>query len=220
MKQNMPKKSIKQVGTDSAEYAAIGDRAVFEMYQAFMAGYVKRINDATFNVTIGGVRVGSAKYTRLAQINLQNRVITFSRYAVENVPERGRRYLVLHELAHVKERSHNQNFWQHVERYEPDYRKVGKALQVAFSKNVRDDKEKRMLELLKNPVDGQIESAAKMLGARLINNKSVESLLLASQIEDTEEEPGDSYECMEDEFSMWDDNSTGTIHGGSDEEEF
>ncbi|MBS1956762.1 MAG: DUF45 domain-containing protein [Cyanobacteria bacterium SZAS-4] len=217
----MPKKSIKQVGVESAEYAAIGDRAVLEMYQAFMAGYVKRINDATFGVTIGGVRIGSAKYSRLAQINLRTRVITFSRFAVENVPERGRRYLVLHELAHVKEYNHNQKFWGHVERFEPDYRHVGKSLQSAFSKNVREEQQKRVLELLKNPVDGQIETAAKILGARLMNNKTVESLLLTTQSSEErfDEDSGESYECMEDEFSMWDDNGAGTINGGSDDDE-
>ncbi|MBI2809241.1 MAG: M48 family metallopeptidase [Candidatus Melainabacteria bacterium] len=218
----MPKKSIKQVGMESAEYAAIGDRAVLEMYQAFMAGYVKRINDATFGVTIGGVKIGSAKYTRLAQINLRSRVITFSRFAVENVPERGRRYLVLHELAHVKEYNHNQKFWGHVERFEPDYRQVGKSLQSAFTKNVREDQQKRVYELLKNPVDGQIETAAKILGARLMNNKTVESLLLTSQSseEAIDEDSGESYECMEDEFSMWDESAVGTINGGSDEDEY
>jgi hypothetical protein len=218
----MPKKTIKQVGIDSAEYAAIGDRAVLDMYQAFMAGYVKRINDATFGVTIGGVKIGSAKHTRLAQINLRSRVITFSRFAVENVPERGRRYLVLHELAHVKEFNHNQNFWAHVERFEPEYKKVGKALQTAFSANVREEHHKRVLELLKNPVDGQIETSAKILGARLMNNKTVESLLLQSQLleEASEEESGENYECMEDEFSMWDDSAMGTINGGSNEEDF
>ena len=75
-----------------------------EAYQSFMIGYVRRINAATLNVAIGGVRIGSAKYSRLAQINLKTRIITFSRYAIENVAERGRRYLVIHELAHVKER--------------------------------------------------------------------------------------------------------------------
>jgi Protein of unknown function DUF45 len=218
----MPKKTIKQVGIESGEYATIADRAVLDMYQAFMAGYVKRINDATFGVTIGGVKIGSAKHTRLAQINLRSRIITFSRFAVENVPERGRRYLVLHELAHVKEFNHNQKFWAHVERFEPEYKKVGKALQAAFSANVREEHHKRILELLKNPVDGQIETSAKILGARLMNNKSVESLLLKSRAldEESEDEGGESYECMEDEFSMWDDNSMGTINGGSDEEEF
>ncbi|CAN5613800.1 hypothetical protein BH10CYA1_BH10CYA1_12760 [soil metagenome] len=218
----MQKKSIKQVGLESAEYAAIGDRAVLEMYQAFMAGYVKRINNATFGVTIGGVRIGSAKYTRLAQINLRSRVITFSRFAVENVPERGRRYLVLHELAHVKEYNHNQKFWGHVERFEPDYRQVGKSLQSAFTKNVREDQQKRVFELLKNPVDGQVVPAAKILGARLMNNKTLESLLLTSQSSEQtiDEDSGESYECMEDEFSMWDESATGTMNGGSDEDEY
>lgn len=217
----MPKKTIKQVTTDSNEYAAIGDRAVLEMYQAFMAGYVKRINDATFGVTIGGVRIGSAKYTRLAQINLRSRVITFSRFAVENVPERGRRYLVLHELAHVKEFNHNSKFWAHVERFEPEYRKVGKALQSAFSKNVREEQQKRVLELLKNPIDGQLETSAKILGARLMNSKTIESLLLTSRSEEYlgEEEAGESYECREDEFSLWDDSHHGTINGGSDDDQ-
>jgi len=108
------------------------------MYQAFMAGYVRRINEATFKVAIGGVRIGHAKYSRLAQINLKSRIITFSRYAIENVPERGRRYLVLHELAHVRESSHNKRFWDHVGQFEPDYRKIGQNLENAFKRNVTD----------------------------------------------------------------------------------
>jgi Protein of unknown function DUF45 len=113
------------------------DRATYEMYQAFMSGYVRRINQATFKVTIGGVRIGTAKYTRLAQINLKSRIITFSKYAIENVPERGRRYLVLHELAHVKEASHNKRFWDFVGKYEPDYHLIGRNLENAFKKNVK-----------------------------------------------------------------------------------
>lgn len=111
-------------------------KATLKLYKSFMQSYVKRINDATFNVTIGGVRIGSAKYTRLAQINLKTKVITFSRFAIENVPERGRRYLVLHELAHVHEASHNQHFWNLVGRHEPDYKDIGIDLDRAFKKNV------------------------------------------------------------------------------------
>jgi hypothetical protein len=111
-------------------------KQTLKLYKSFMQSYVKRINDATFNVTIGGVRIGSAKYTRLAQINLKTKVITFSRFAIENVPERGRRYLVLHELAHVHEASHNQHFWNLVSRHEPDYKDIGIDLDRAFKKNV------------------------------------------------------------------------------------
>jgi hypothetical protein len=112
-------------------------KATLALYKSFMQSYVKRINDATFGVTIGGIRIGSAKYSRLAQINLKTRVITFSRFAIENVPERGRRYLVLHELAHVHEASHNQHFWNLVGLHEPDYKDIGLDLDRAFKKNVQ-----------------------------------------------------------------------------------
>ncbi len=108
-----------------------------ELYRSFMQSYVRSINESTFKVTIGGVRIGNAKYSRLAQINLKSRIITFSRYAIENVPERGRRYLVLHELAHVLEASHNKHFWNLVEFHEPQYKEIGLALDRAFKKNVQ-----------------------------------------------------------------------------------
>jgi hypothetical protein len=108
-----------------------------EINQSFMAGYVRRINDATLRVAIGGVRIGNARYSRLAQINLRTRIITFSRYAIQNVPERGRRYLVIHELAHVLEPSHNKRFWAIVAQYEPNYKEVDKELTAIFNANVR-----------------------------------------------------------------------------------
>jgi hypothetical protein len=133
----MGQQSYRRKGTsESAAETGGMTWSQIEKYQSFMAGYVRRINEATLNVTIGGVRIGTAKYTRLAQINLQTRIITFSKYAIENVPERGRRYLVIHELAHVKEPSHNKRFWGIVAQYEPDYKRIGREIQNAFSQNV------------------------------------------------------------------------------------
>jgi hypothetical protein len=108
-----------------------------KLYKSFMQSYVNRINDSTFRVPIQGIRIGSAKYSRLAQINLKTRIITFSRFAIENVPERGRRYLVLHELAHVLEASHNKYFWQLVQEFEPEYKNIGTDLDRAFKQNVQ-----------------------------------------------------------------------------------
>jgi len=108
-----------------------------KLYKSFMQSYVTRINDASFRVPISGIRIGSAKYSRLAQINLKTRIITFSRFAIENVPERGRRYLVLHELAHVLEASHNKLFWQLVGKFEPEYKEIGLSLDSAFKQNVQ-----------------------------------------------------------------------------------
>lgn len=83
---------------------------------------VARINRETLNVTYHGVRIGRSRYTRLAQVNLKTRVLTFSRYAINGLPERALRYLILHELAHLIVPNHSAKFWALVERYEPDYR--------------------------------------------------------------------------------------------------
>jgi hypothetical protein len=153
----------------------LADHAAFELYQAFMVGYVRRLNEATFNVTIGGVRIGSAKYSRLAQINLHSRIITFSRFAVENVPERGRRYLVLHELAHVKEANHNNRFWGLVEQYEPNYRKVSQELEIAFRHNVKEDmrrlKQLKLTDQLNGRLSERLQEAKLLLSKRLLNYK-------------------------------------------------
>ncbi|MBX9952343.1 MAG: M48 family metallopeptidase [Candidatus Obscuribacterales bacterium] len=203
-------------------------RALNEMYQHFMAGYVRRINEATVNVTIGGVRIGSAKYTRLAQINLKSRIITFSRHAIENVPERGRRYLVLHELSHVLEASHNKKFWSYVERYEPEYQKIGKELDRAFKRNVRADIETRAAEELLSGRTAQekLEQLKGIATPRLmgglakgkesildVNNESVLITGQAALAQFESDDDDESYICMEDEFGMYDDG--GVISGGS-----
>lgn len=215
-----------------------------EVYQAFMIGYVRRINESTLRVPIGGVRIGSAKHSRLAQINLKTRVITFSRYAIENVPERGRRYLVLHELSHVKEASHNKYFWQLVAEHEPDYKAIGRDLEIAFHKNVvaeqlREAKNKRA----KQDPTQLIFAAPKLLLSSLEPRRKAESE--GCQMDDDSDEfdefdleephepsvladPGLLYphdvgvmenipayfDCNEDEFGSWHAYEHGIVHGG------
>lgn len=189
------------------------DRASVEVYQAFMTGYVRRINESTLGVTIGGVRIGSARYSRLAQINLKSRIITFSRYAIENVPERGRRYLVLHELAHVKEPNHNKRFWQLVERYEPNYKAVGRSLELAFKRNVKEEQLSLQNVKLQNPLSGRMEEPKLLLQPRLalINSGSFEPAACPDDDDDQND-----FLCTEDGFSDWHEGQSGIMHGGSD----
>lgn len=197
----------------------MSDRSEFERYQAFMVGYVNRINKATLNVTIGGVRIGTAKQSRLAQINLHTRIITFSKFAIENVPERGRRYLVLHELAHVKEASHNKRFWDIVAGHEPNYKQIGHALDLAFKRNVREYQQQISKLKVPNALSGRLEEPKLLLSSRLMNYKLTtnDQVQTSFQPEELDEEASaDSYECMEDEFDMWNNPAGGVIQGGSD----
>jgi predicted metal-dependent hydrolase len=38
------------------------------------------------------------------------------------------RYLMIHELCHARHMNHSRRFWQHVGRFEPDYKRLDKAL--------------------------------------------------------------------------------------------
>jgi len=186
-----------------------------------MTAYVRRINDATLRVTIGGVRIGSAKYSRLAQINLHSRIITFSRYAIEDVPERGRRYLVIHELAHVKEPSHNKRFWEIVERYEPDYKNVGRSIQQAFTKNVRQGQSARTPLQLLDPHNQESGGPKLLLSGRVNPDPAAQADLAFTQSgfsttsPDSLETDANYFYCDEDEFGSWAAGEAGIMHGGS-----
>ena len=90
--------------------------------EAEFGQYVRGLNDETLRAPLQGVRIGSARRSRLAQANTRTGVLTFSRYAIDGMPERALRYLVLHELAHLFEANHSPRFWALVARHEPDYK--------------------------------------------------------------------------------------------------
>jgi hypothetical protein len=100
--------------------------------------YVRRLNDESFRVSVAGVRIGSAKRSRLAQVNIKTRVLTFSRFAINGMPERALRYLVLHELAHLIEANHSPRFWALVGQFEPDYKRQRAIAQAHHSRMVAE----------------------------------------------------------------------------------
>lgn len=98
--------------------------------------HVRRINDESFKVPVRQVKIGSARRSRLAQVNVTTGVLTFSRYAINGMPERALRYLILHELAHMLEANHSPRFWALVGRYEPDYKRQRAIAQAHHSRMV------------------------------------------------------------------------------------
>ncbi len=104
--------------------------------QAELDTYVRKVNRDTFDIPLKAVRLGQAKFTRLAQNNVQLNVITISAYCLKNVPERALRYLVIHELAHYHEANHSKRFWNHVARFIPDYKMQSKLIKAVHKANV------------------------------------------------------------------------------------
>jgi predicted metal-dependent hydrolase len=90
--------------------------------QAELEHYVRQINAETFNVPLGKIRLGYARYNHLAQVNLQTKTMTVSKYCLQNAPADALRYLIVHELAHYFESGHGPKFWALVARHVPDYR--------------------------------------------------------------------------------------------------
>lgn len=98
---------------------AQGPWLTFEEKKVFTR-WVEDLNARTLKLPLKGVRIGSARHTRLAQMNTRTQVMTVSRYCLEEVPESALRYLVLHELAHIKIPNHSKAFWSEVKAFVPD----------------------------------------------------------------------------------------------------
>ncbi len=67
----------------------------------------------------GRIKITSAK-TRFGSCS-SSRNICFS-YLLMLFPEEAREYVVVHELAHIKEMNHSKKFYDIIERYMPDYK--------------------------------------------------------------------------------------------------
>jgi|GEM_PF-801984 len=90
--------------------------------QAELEAFVRHINAETFNVPLGKVQIGNARYNHLAQVNLRTKTMTVSKYCLQAAPAQALRYLIVHELAHYFESGHGPKFWALVGRHVPDYR--------------------------------------------------------------------------------------------------
>lgn len=88
-------------------------------YEPFAAGLVESVNDRTFRF---GYKQVNLKYmtsrwgscSSKGNINLSLRLLL--------IPEEVRDYVIVHELAHLREMNHSARFWALVARQMPDYR--------------------------------------------------------------------------------------------------
>lgn len=104
--------------------------------QAELEAFVRRINAETFNVELGKIQIGYARYNHLAQVNLRTKTMTVSKYCLKNAPAEALRYLIIHELAHYFESGHGPQFWALVGRHVPDYRLQSRIMKAFHHQTV------------------------------------------------------------------------------------
>lgn len=108
---------------NNAELITIDDKVALK-------DYVFNLNENTLRVPLEGIRMGSSKYSRLAQMNTKTHVMTVSKYCLTQVPQRALDYLILHELAHLIEANHSKRFWALVAQFMPDYKTQSKVIKA------------------------------------------------------------------------------------------
>ena len=79
---------------------------------------VMKLDNYAFKIDNSKTKWGSCSSVRLIKINF--RVIMLPHKFVD--------YIIIHELAHLKQMNHSQSFWREVEKYIPDFKKVKKEL--------------------------------------------------------------------------------------------
>jgi predicted metal-dependent hydrolase len=106
------------------------------MDEEALTTFVREVNQQTFQVELGAVKIGQAKYSHLAQLNVKSKTMTVSSYCLYQVPVPALRYLIIHELAHYFERGHGKAFWERVARHVPDYRLQSRIIKAFHHQQV------------------------------------------------------------------------------------
>lgn len=104
---------LKKPPLSSAEIKVLKEEA--KLYFAETARHFSEIMGLKF----GRIKITSAK-TRFGSCSSSGN-ICFS-YLLMLFPEEAREYVVVHELAHIKEMNHSKKFYDIIERYMPDYK--------------------------------------------------------------------------------------------------
>lgn len=81
-------------------------------------------------VTVSGITIRQMK-TRWGSCNVKSHHINISLALLEKEPE-CLEYVVIHEMCHLLEASHSPEFWKHVAKYCPEWKRIRKKLNGSY----------------------------------------------------------------------------------------
>ncbi|MBN1968392.1 MAG: M48 family metallopeptidase [Candidatus Delongbacteria bacterium] len=123
----------------SEKHGVSSDKLLYEFISDLKRQYLKRssnLSKITFDdkITMMNHAFGLHSYTSRSH---GNRVISKNEIRIsslfKNVPYRFLRMIVVHELAHLKEKEHNRAFYRLCETMEPDYHRIEFDFRVYLS---------------------------------------------------------------------------------------
>ncbi len=100
-------------------------KILIERYKDRIKRYVYVINNETFNYKIKEIKVKYFK-SKYGHCTHDNKIAL--NLNIFNTKKEIRDYVIIHELAHIKEKNHSKNFWNLVQIYCKNYKKIRKEL--------------------------------------------------------------------------------------------
>ena len=102
-------------------------KKILNLYEEEMDKYVRDINRRTFNFHINGFKLKNldSKWghcTSKNDIMLNAKLLNSSKEILD--------YVIIHELAHIKVKSHSLTFWREVEKFCPNHKMLRKELRL------------------------------------------------------------------------------------------
>jgi predicted metal-dependent hydrolase len=111
--------SRKQKGLEDYTISELMAGLFAKMYRPVAENWVYELNQAYFNVSVGRVTLRN-NMTRWGSCSSKGNISLAVSLLL--APKEIREYIIIHELAHLQESNHSPNFWQLVEKADPNYR--------------------------------------------------------------------------------------------------
>ncbi len=106
-------------------YRFVLHKLLGQLYQKPFEARVAEINNRTFNFNYAGVKLKFVQ-SKWGSCNSKKELVFSSKLLL--CPDFVMDYIIIHELAHLKEMNHSDRFWKLVETYDPHYKKAERWL--------------------------------------------------------------------------------------------
>ena len=96
-------------------------KLLIKRYTPRIFNYIKVLNDETYMFPITGFHLNDVK-SKWGHCSFDNKIML--NLKLLNAPKEVLDYVINHELSHIKHKNHSKDFWNEVEKFSPNYKKI------------------------------------------------------------------------------------------------